>query len=138
MKVRLAFSLIGVVTLLGCREVEERQQKEPEFQQHLTKPARAECLRSGGTVEKVGMAQAEACIHLFADREKICTDNDDCLGECRFHDDTRPVAPNDTPQSLNEPPLLSQVKGKCQWSDSDFGCRSTIERGWLQDWICVD
>lgn len=114
----------------------------------LTVAAAKSCVKSGGVVEKVGMAQHEACVRLFPDRGKRCTGPTDCGGECRFADDTRPLP---RPGSVSRrqlylllhqwdkmPPVGSKVVGKCQWSSDRFGCRATVVGGRLQGAMCLD
>lgn len=105
----------------------------------------SECVSSGGSIEQRGMALAETCVRLFADRGKECGSGSDCEGECRFDDDTRGPPPPDGATSeaawmhpSKTPPLGTAVVGHCQWSSDPFGCRSTVVNGKLQESLCVD
>lgn len=90
------------------------------------------------------MAQAEACVRLFADRGKECRNDRDCQGECRFVDDSRGPPPENSVSEpawmdpANVPPIGSAVVGHCQWSSDPFGCRSLVVNGRLQDMSCTD
>jgi S1-C subfamily serine protease len=131
----------AALSLLACQQHGAAVTNQPDLSQAEKAPSLAECAASGGAIKKVGMAQAEVCIHLFPDRDKVCTDSKDCRGECRYVDDTRPLNPakaGDEIQSLNDTPVGTKVEGKCQWSDDEFGCRATVEGGKLQAWSCVD
>jgi hypothetical protein len=130
----------GLALLVGgCHQVETGADR-------LAPAARSECLASGGTISKVGMAQAEACVRLFADRGKKCRNVGDCEGECRYDDDTRgPPPPENSGVSepawmypTTTPPIGSVVVGHCQWRSDPFGCRSLVVNGKLQETICVD
>ncbi len=114
----------------------------------LTVAAAKVCVKSGGVVGKVGMAQHDACVRLFPDRGKRCAGPKDCGGECRFADDTRPlprlgsVSRRQLDLLLHPwdkmPPVGSKVVGKCQWSSDRFGCRATVVNGRLQGSMCLD
>lgn len=91
-----------------------------------TAAERAECEAAGGSVARDGMRGWEQCIQTFADAGKACTDNADCLGQCRL--------------SLGDdmPEAGKPITGKCQATDSPFGCYATVEDGRATPALCVD
>tara|TARA_R100000935_G_scaffold49368_1_gene74629 strand:- start:1298 stop:1714 length:417 start_codon:yes stop_codon:yes gene_type:complete len=91
-----------------------------------TATERAECEAVGGRVARDGMRGWEQCIQSFSDAGQACTDNTDCLGQCRL--------------SLGDdmPEAGKPVTGKCQATDSPFGCYATVEDGRATPALCVD
>lgn len=115
----------------------------------LSLAVRRSCQKSGGSIKRVGMAQAEACVRLYPDRGKQCTGPSDCKGECRFLDDTRPIPvtkPRGSRRQSSQsnwnppqvPPIGSKAAGQCQWSADRFGCRATVVDGRIKDDFCLD
>ncbi|RCL89640.1 hypothetical protein [Hyphomonas sp.] len=87
---------------------------------------RAACESAGGRVARDGMRGWEQCIQPFEDAGKACADNADCIGQCRL--------------SLGDdmPEAGKPVTGKCQATDSPFGCYATVENGRATPALCVD
>lgn len=87
---------------------------------------RAACEAAGGMVARDGLLGWEQCIQTFADAGQACTDNSDCLGQCRLNSfdgiEDRQV----------------NVTGTCQVTDSPFGCYATVENGRPTPTLCVD
>lgn len=91
-----------------------------------TAAERAECKAAGGEVARDGMLGWEQCIQTFPDAGKVCSDNSDCLGQCRLTA-TDEMADWD-----------AEVSGTCQATDTPFGCYSTVEQGRATPMLCVD
>jgi hypothetical protein len=87
---------------------------------------RSACEAAGGTVARDGMRGWEQCIQPFADAGKACSDNADCIGQCR-------LSLGDDMPDMGEP-----VTGTCQVNDSPFGCYATVENGQATPALCVD
>ena len=94
--------------------------------QFATPDEKARCEAAGGTVERAGRAGWERCVQPFPDAGKVCSDGDDCLGDCRLPVSAGNLAP-DTP-----------AQGVCQPTDSFFGCHTIIEDGKVAGSLCVD
>jgi hypothetical protein len=90
-----------------------------------TAAERAACTAVGGEVVASGRQQWESCVQIFADADKACAGDGDCLGECRYEGEAE-LAP-DTP-----------VAGTCQVTDARFGCRTAVENGQIAHTLCVD
>ena len=91
-----------------------------------TAAERAECEAAGGEVRRDGMLGWQQCVQTYTDAGKTCSDNDDCLGQCRLNIGETMPQPDET------------VTGTCQASDSPFGCYATVEDGKATPTICVD
>ena len=83
----------------------------------------AACVAQGGEIRRVGRLQREACIILYTDADKPCTDNSQCQGDCRAED----MAPKPGP-----------VTGRCQADSSNFGCHADVVNGQVTAGICID
>lgn len=82
------------------------------------------CEQQGGKIEKVGMSQADACVVVFADKDKVCTDNDQCQsGSCL----------TDTDIEMNK-----KATGQCARTNNSFGCTNHVVNGKALGTICVD
>lgn len=88
-------------------------------------PSPAECAAKGGTIKLVGMMQTPACVIPSRDAGKICTDGDDCEGDCWASPDTRPGRDG-------------KAQGYCQPNNMPFGCHAAVEDGVLQSALCAD
>ena len=143
--VRIAVALaFAVVTISAC------QKQSAAFAGKSSKSVDAECLSSGGRMVKGPLRRGPAvCVHLFADRGKVCRDKKECEGECRYTDRSMFADPETQGSALwNEEasrglPSVEQIGkeavGHCQWSDDDeSGCSAAIVGGKLQDWSCID
>jgi hypothetical protein len=136
--------LRALVTLATLSAMTAASVAAPPGKSKLSPTAVKACLATGGSVIKVGMAQAEACVRLFADRGKKCTGPSDCEGECRYWDDTRPILPvkgsgrSRLSQPLHMPATGTKAVGQCQWTSDPFGCRATVAGGRVQSSFCVD
>lgn len=84
------------------------------------------CEARGGRMQRVGMAQAWACVTPYSDAGKRCTDGDQCQGDCILTDDKAPGA-------ADQP-----VTGQCQADDNRFGCTFTVEDGRRGPGLCID
>lgn len=87
--------------------------------------AAADCLARNGTMQPVGRMQTLQCVVLYPDAGKRCTDSDQCAGECRTPDATRPGQG-------------AAVVGLCQATSNPFGCFTRVEDGKAEATLCVD
>ena len=143
-KMALPIRSFAALAVIHCLFACDRRKTPEQSRQAVAPPMvysiAANCAASGGKIEKVGMAQTQACIHLFPDRGKQCQGKSECEGECRYVDDTRPIEA----KNVNEEEARwatrpgTEVVGACQWSDDQFGCRSTVQDGKIKEAICVD
>ena len=65
------------------------------------------------------------CVLPYADAGKVCTDSDQCMGDCRLADG--PSLPSGT-----------TATGVCQANTSPFGCFANVEDGKVDAALCVD
>jgi hypothetical protein len=84
---------------------------------------RAACEERGGEVRQEGMLGLYRCVRPYKDAGKACRSSDDCEGKC-LADDNLAVG--------------AEAEGKCQPTDSPFGCYAEIEGGKVAAAICVD
>jgi hypothetical protein len=120
---RLLVLALGGLALAGCSPTEAPapQAGGQSFLRELSAADRAACTSAGGTVERRGRLQAEACVHRFADAGKACTDKADCQGKC--------IGTGNDPAA---------TAGQCQADDRLFGCYSEIKGGKAVNTLCVD
>ncbi len=85
----------------------------------------AECLKAGGEMQTVGRLQSTQCVVTYADAGKRCTDGDECQGNCRIEDVSRP----------SEGRLHT---ARCQATSAPFGCYTLVEDGKASATLCVD
>lgn len=85
----------------------------------------ADCAAAGGSMQPAGALGTPTCIVAYADAGKVCTDGDQCLGDCRV-------------------PYGSQaegaVSGFCQADSNPYGCRTNVENGRIDrsSTLCAD
>lgn len=91
-----------------------------------TEAEKRACEQVGGTVQKAGMLGNEHCIQVYADAEKDCTDNSQCLGRCTLRMDEVAIVGD------------KKVAGRCELNDSPFGCIQEVKKGTTQPAICID
>lgn len=94
-----------------------------EAKENLSASDRAACEAAGGEVGRAGMIGWEHCIMPYADADKVCSDNSECEGQCRYT----------LPPQGNQP-----VTGKCQVNTLPFGCYSEVVNGKATPMLCVD
>ncbi len=136
---RIMLIAAAAALLAGCAYLQEAYENDREVGsggfpyekiqfagETASEAERARCEAAGGTVARDGMLGWEQCIQPYADAGKACTDNADCLGQCRL--------------SLGDdmPVMGKPVTGKCQANDSPFGCYATVENGRATPALCVD
>ncbi|MFN3535997.1 MAG: hypothetical protein ACK4Y4_00950 [Brevundimonas sp.] len=85
----------------------------------------AACETEGGIWRAEGRLGRMTCVMPHADAGQACTDNDQCAGDCRLADDTRPAEG-------------APVSGICQADTSNFGCFTRVEDGRAAATLCVD
>lgn len=84
---------------------------------------RKACEAAGGTVQRAGLRGWENCVIPFADGGKVCSDNSECQGQCRYTGDWPPTG---------------KVTGLCQKDNMPFGCYSEMQGGKPTPMLCVD
>lgn len=89
-----------------------------------TAEERAACEAAGGEVRPAGRLGYDNCIQQFDDAGDICSDGDECLGNCLV-----------TGGRVDDG---SDVTGQCAPDDHRFGCYQTITAGVADPAICVD
>ena len=83
-----------------------------------------ECIMQGKAVVAAGMHGMPACIDIYSDGGKVCSDSSECEGRCT----TREVVE-----------AGARISGVCQGSGLDrFGCYNQISNGVARPAICVD
>jgi len=90
------------------------------------KPAKDDaeaCVKRGGEMRRICLMGALACVEKYADAGKACTDEDQCLGDCRYKGDARPGA---------------DVVGQCQATTDPCGCFGRVSKGKFVGMLCVD
>lgn len=118
----LAFALAACTPLAPASDAEVPVASAPG--QSLTPEASA-CRARGGTLRAVGRMQSMQCVVSYADANTVCTDGDQCQGDCRVEAGQN-LAPG-TPAS-----------GRCQPTTDRFGCITTIEDGRADVTLCID
>ncbi len=86
----------------------------------------ARCTANGGEWRPVCRMQQPACVTKFADAGKICSDGDDCAGDCLAKSDAGFVQGG------------MPVTGLCAVNDDPCGCKQTVEDGKATTTICID
>jgi hypothetical protein len=84
---------------------------------------RAGCEENGGEVTQEGMLGLYRCVLPYKDAGKACRSSEDCEGKC-VADDSLAVG--------------AEAEGKCQPTDSPFGCYAEVVDGKVATAICVD
>lgn len=140
--------MVALALVLPSVSACQRQKAAPVVRS--TESAAAKCVASGGAMIQGPLRRGPAvCVHLFADRGKLCRDSKECDGECRYADRSLIADPRTNGSALwNEEtayrlPSSDQIGkdgvGHCQWSDDDeSGCKGTVEGGKIRNWECVD
>ena len=95
----------------------------------LTPTQVADCLSKGGRVTMAGLSVNEMCEVPFADAGKTCRGSKDCLGACLLE---QPEWPG------KEARPGAKAVGKCQPTNSPYGCYTRVENGRVEVGICVD
>lgn len=128
------FSLVTLLALSACSLFQAGEGEAPapagyakiDFAAAKATPAeRAACEAAGGIIQPSGKLQWENCVQPFADAGKACSNDADCIGECRYEGDI-------------ELPPGAAVAGTCQVDDARFGCRTVVENGRIAHTLCVD
>jgi hypothetical protein len=81
------------------------------------------CAARGGTMQRICLRGALACVEKYKDAGKACTDKSQCLGQCRYVGSAAPGA---------------SVVGECQRTTDPCGCFATVGNGKRQAALCVD
>lgn len=81
------------------------------------------CQAVGGSIQRVGMRQAQACVQRYPDADMVCQDDSQCLGRCLTSENV---------------PVNTLTAGRCQVLDSPFGCRQSVKSGVAQAMLCID
>ncbi|GHB01908.1 hypothetical protein GCM10009069_25860 [Algimonas arctica] len=89
----------------------------------LSQADKLACVQRGGYVERAGMLGAERCTTPFSDGGLVCTDSNQCQGQCR----------GDLSSEMG-----ASVSGVCQANDNPFGCFSEVVNGQAGPGLCVD
>ena len=84
-----------------------------------------ECVRQGGMVQLVGMAQNVMCVVPYPDAGKPCRNSSDCEGACLAK---RPV----------QVQVGERTTGECERNNNPFGCRDVLENGISTGSVCRD
>ena len=85
--------------------------------------AERQCLALGGRLQQAGRMGRYACYAQFSDGGASCSDDADCMGECR---------------AVGEAPTGQKAKGQCTDSNNPFGCYASVENGIVGPTICAD
>lgn len=85
------------------------------------------CAARGGKMLPQGRMQTLQCLVSYADAGQRCRDGDDCQGDCRVEE-----------ADGGFPAAGTAVVGRCQATNSRFGCYTTVEDGKAEATICVD
>ena len=126
MKFRLNATLLaGMLGLAACAAPPKAEIAAPASAPAADEPSPAECAAQGGTIKLVGLMQTPACVIPSRDAGKVCTDGDDCEGDCWASPDTRPGRDG-------------KARGYCQPDNMPFGCHAAVEDGVLQPALCAD
>ncbi|MBB35477.1 MAG: hypothetical protein CME88_04260 [Hirschia sp.] len=111
----------------GMDEAADGQKTFEELRaESLAKIDKEACAAKNGEIRQEGMLGLFRCTVAYSDGGKTCSDSSDCEGECRDADNTDHQAAPGT------------VVGKCQPTDSPFGCFTRIEGGQTTGTLCVD
>ncbi len=86
---------------------------------------RAACEAAGGEIEPSGKLQWENCVQPFLDAGKVCSNDTDCVGQCRYEGPVELVPGTET-------------TGTCQATDARFGCNTVVEDGKISYTLCMD
>lgn len=90
-----------------------------------TPAERKQCEAVGGVIQRAGKAGYERCTQSLPDGFKVCTDSDQCLGQC----------------VVNRPGIFPPGRptdGICAMTDNPFDCKTIIENGRAGATLCVD
>ncbi|MEZ5669325.1 MAG: hypothetical protein R3F55_18195 [Alphaproteobacteria bacterium] len=85
---------------------------------------RAACAAVGGEIRPVGLLGWDNCIQRLPDAGTPCTDSDQCLGRCLV---AGAGAESGQPAT-----------GRCEPTDSPFGCNQQVIGGIADAELCVD
>jgi len=129
--VEKTFLLLAILTFAsGCATTSGNETARPTLEEQraesLAKIDKQACAAKGGRVEQGGLLGYWNCVIPFTDAGKVCSDKSDCEGGCYASDNTERDAP------------AGKAMGKCQATNSPFGCRAEIRSGTLQPFMCVD
>jgi len=93
----------------------------------MTPPNVEECRANGGTIRNVCRRQWPACVVLYSDGGKSCTDSAQCKGKCLLDTETDDdFEPGD------------RAKGICQQDNDPCGCKIEVAKGKVRSGVCVD
>lgn len=87
-------------------------------------PSKSMCDAEGGSWQKVGRLQLDACVLPSSDAGSSCTDSTQCEVACVSMNNN--VKPGD------------QVYGVCSESTNLFGCHTYVSDGTAEHTLCVD
>ena len=82
-----------------------------------------QCQAVGGTMRPVCMMGNISCVVRYADAGRVCSDGDDCQGNCRAESLDRTTGP---------------ITGRCQETSDPCGCFANVEDGRVDAALCVD
>ncbi|BAJ03234.1 hypothetical protein [Shewanella violacea] len=82
------------------------------------------CLEHGGVVKNVCMMGMPACVQLYMDAGKKCTDSSECAGECRISKDFVDAG--------------VQAVGSCSRDNDPCGCFQLVKSGVADHALCTD
>ena len=123
---RLLLLTATMLALPACTPVPVEQAAMPEPAGPVLASAdAAQCRAGGGLIERRGRLRAEACVQPFADAGRVCSDNDQCAGDCI----------TDIAEQENG---SANVTGMCQADDRPFGCFAKVVNGRATGGICID
>eukprot|EP00808_Paulinella_micropora_P024038 g43979.t1 len=83
----------------------------------------AACTAQGGKIQRSGMLGWERCVQVYPDANQPCADGKDCYGQCVVDQFVE---------------AGQKTMGKCQQTDSPFGCFQQVRNGVAEAALCVD
>ncbi len=119
--------LIATFLVFGCSSLRDSQMQRSVERSRTVALAKIDqelCKSEGGSIRGVGIFGSPACVKLFPDAGKVCSDKSDCQGMCK--------APEGSI-------VGARSSGTCQKDTHDFyGCYDRIELGIVVAGVCFD